>query len=399
MQTVNFIAMKDQIQQLTNNNAMAMCMRNYKYVSLDNYERVDELLPFELELLKNVESLCISGIEFRDTNECVALLKHCRQLKAVIFQSSQITSISTEPIEKIQNPMSIQMSMSAPALLDCFTHISQIHIRNQQDMERLLSHHAVAITSLELNMVQCDSETFLQLLVSTPELKLKHLRMDGYMSKYVELKAQLLAQQKPYLTSLSMGGTMSQPLMLDVVRLNLFNLETLEFSFRRGANIHPNDLHVLPRLNSLEIGYIVDLRLEDSFELDIEDLLSLKQLKLNIWTYFTLSNPSPPPMPLNRLELRLPFSSLIILELTIERIPLQNVCLALEINKLINLQSLTIGEQSNFQFINDSLVAALRLPILRKFCVYKVRIIVKHLKNSRNNITLVWGRTWDRTAT
>jgi hypothetical protein len=307
MRTVNFRAVQIAMRKHTNT-IHGKLMRAYRTVTLWHYKNVVDLTDLEQAMLKDVESLNLCTCSFRDTAELVSVLKHCKHLKTVLFNSRRIKNLTANPPkETYSSPVSIVIDIPVCQALNCFTNISQIHVRDwnyweTQDISRFLSEYSAIVSSMDI--YERDSDDYLQLLVQKPELKLKHINMFFYDPKHVEPKAQLFAHQRTYLTSLAARGFMNQQLF-DAIHSNLVNLEALDLQIKYPKNVRLNDLKVLTKLKSLTVSF---REFQDENDLDISGLVSLEQLKLSI---SLLRRPfklvlKQPLLKLKKLELRFP---------------------------------------------------------------------------------------------
>jgi hypothetical protein len=303
MRTVQFRVGVVQFRQLAQNPGSKV-IRTYTNVAMIRCNIFGVWPNLEWQLLGNVESLTLDHCSFRDRNVFVSFLEHCKLLKTVETEYVRFQSYLYEPIDMIQNPVSIVFTyLPNWKLLECFTSIKQIHVKHWecwkiQDKIRILSQHPAAISSLDIS--RCDME-FFQLCVNLPELKLEHLYTE-YNEKIVHMEqlVQLFAKQKSSLTSMKF---FVDQLLLDAICSHLVNLKILVLV--TSTKIRLNDLKVLPRLNSLTVEELV---YRDDSDINIEELLNLDHLDLVINSPRKITVKQP-LLKLKKLKLTVPFDN------------------------------------------------------------------------------------------
>jgi hypothetical protein len=397
MRSVHFWASPSTIHTLSHK-----LMRTYKTVSLSDYDSFEELSDLELALIENVETLRFQNCSFRDTSEFVSVLKHCKQLKTVVVGNQLFVDLETEPMEKIQTPVSLAIESPYCKSWTCFGNISKISVRNWtlSDMEnnlRLLSQHARVITTIFAS--HDDFDAFSEQSFKTPELQLTeaHLLIDDENNAHA---ARFLAHHRTSLMQLSVQGSIQQQ-MMDAIFSNLVGLEILDLFFDDESIVRLSDLKNLPKLKKLTASfrnYNID------FEQDIGELLSLEQFKLkftNELGKFKLATRRP-NVTLKMLELgflvdrqllgqiaevcpnliHLKLSSCvslllykfkpclyckILFSLSFQYYPEDLTAgFGVELNKLINLRSFAIFVCTINGLIDDEFMGALQLPNLTK---------------------------------
>jgi hypothetical protein len=304
MRTVNFQAFQTPIRELP---IQAKLFRTYRTVTMSSYDSFEEFTGLELDLLENAETLNFCSCNFQDTAELVSVLAHCKRLQTVLINSRRIKNFVTGPIENFQSPVSIVIDTPNCQSLSCFAEIQQIRVRDwdnwtMQGMARFLSQHAAALSVMDI--YDRDTDEFLQLLVKTPQLKLKHVNMYFYEPKHLAQKAQLFALQGASLTSLVAQGSMDQQLF-EAICKHLVNLESLDLQVTHLNNVRLSDLQVLPKLKSLAVSFH---GFEEEYDLDLGGLTGLEQLKLSIGPlgkHFKLALRRP-MLTLKKLELKFP---------------------------------------------------------------------------------------------
>jgi hypothetical protein len=307
MRSVNFVVRQKNIQELARH-PQGKLMRTYRTVTLSSYNNFEfeHLGDLELNLLQNVESLKFDFCTFQDTVQFMSVLKHCKHLKYVCTDRLMFADLKSEPpTQKFQNPVSLSISSPSCKSLDCFANIVHITIHggknlDLQDVALFMGNHGGAVKTM--NILEQDSDDFLQLLVNTPDLKLKHLNFYAWSD---HRHAKLLVHQKSSLTKLVVAGAIVQP-MFQAIHLNLVNLETLVLCVVLEHNVCLSELKALPKLKSLHVYFWAYF--EDGYELDIGECSSLMQLKLTNFYAFKLVFKRP-NVALKKLELMFPVNS------------------------------------------------------------------------------------------
>jgi F-box domain len=335
MRTVNFKPDLYELQSLLDNNSTTNVMHIFRTVTLLNY--FSETSQFEWNVLENVENLYLNKCRFRDKIEIVALLNRCKRLRTVDIKEIEYNMIADydclEPIEKFQSPVSVVIDYPYK-LLNVFQKILKVDFvryYNHKEMERFLSQHAAIVCSLDIYYNV--SAEFLQFLANTPELKLKHMEIYLFDLENKEQIAQIFARQRLCLTSLSTLGHTDHHL-LDAIRFNLINLETLEIEVLCLDDVRLNDLKVLPRLKSVVV--IFD-QISGIYKFDIEELFSLEELKLKTpttsYVQFKLAMTSP-MLTLNKFELAIPVERKLLEQIVTLFPNLKSLLLELEVSFL-----------------------------------------------------------------
>jgi hypothetical protein len=270
------------MHELARNN-QARLMRTYTNVILNHVNDFENLSALELEMLENVEHLKFFHCQLRNTNELVSLLKNCKQLKFVDTDYLKIHDDS-EPAEKIQNAVALIVKGGWCPSLQCFANILHIHTRSLawdndlQDLALFLSNYATVITTLKYEPL---CEGFSQMMLNTPNLKLKHLILNAYGEPdIVSQISQVFDQQKASVTKLKVSAGHMYQQLFDAIRFKLINLETLHIvDALCWTNFRLNDLKVLPKLKNLEVAF---KHSDDGYELDLSELRNLEQLQLTM---------------------------------------------------------------------------------------------------------------------